>query len=203
MQLNEALTQIAEIRSQVEQARVYRGYRSVPVAISGVLALCAGVLQHCLVDAPLNEPGRYLFIWVGAAILSVVAAGGEIATRYRRTISETERSRTRQAVGQFAPCLLAGGLLTVVMLVSAEESVWLLPGIWSVMFSLGIFASLRVLPPGVVLVAVYFLLCGMANVMLGQGEHALAPWTMAVPFGVGQLWAAGILYWKLERDTDA
>ena len=123
--------------------------------------------------------------------------------RYRRTISETERARTRQAVGQFAPCTLAGGLLTAVILFSAEESVWLLPGIWCVLFSLGIFASLRVLPRGVGNVAVFFLLCGLANLLIGQGEHALAPWAMAVPFGVGQLWAACVLYWRLERDSHA
>jgi hypothetical protein len=202
MQLNDALTQIAEIRSQIERTQVYRGYRSVPVAISGVLALGAGVLQQWLVESPLNELGLYCLIWVSAAGLSIVAAGGEIMTRYRRTISETERARTRQAIGQFAPCLLAGGLLTTVLLTSAENSAWLLPGIWCVLFSLGIFASLRVMPRGVGNVAVFYLLCGLANVLLAQGAYALAPWAMAVPFGVGQLWAAGVLYWKLERNPD-
>ena len=201
MQLNDALTQIAEIRSQVERAQVYRGYRSVPVAISGLLAAGAGLLQLWLVESPLSELELYIPIWVSAAVLSIAAAGGEIATRYRRTVSETERARTRQAIGQFAPCLLAGGLLTAVMLISAEESAWLLPGIWCVLFSLGIFASLRVLPRGVGQVALFYLLCGLANVLIARGEHALAPWAMAVPFGVGQLWAAGILYWKLERNS--
>lgn len=199
MQLNDALTQIAEIRAQVERTQVYRGYRSAPVATSGLLAVAAGFAQLWLIAAPLNEPGLYVALWVGAAVLIVVAAGGEIVTRYRRTVSDTERARTRQAVSQFAPCLLAGGLLTAAVLLSAREFVPLLPGIWCVLFSLGIFASLRVLPRGVGTVAVFYLLCGLANVMLAQGEYALAPWTMAAPFGAGQLWAAGILYWKLER----
>lgn len=199
MQLNDALTQIAEIRAQVERARVYRGYRSVPVAVSGLLALAAGLAQVWLIDAPLNHPGLYVALWVGAAGLSVVAAGGEIITRYRRTESATERARTRQAVGQFAPCLLAGGLLTAAIVTSADRYVPLLPGIWCVLFSLGVFASLRVLPKGVGMVAAFYLLCGLANVLLAQGEQALAPWTMAAPFGIGQLWAAGILYRELER----
>ncbi len=203
MQLNDALTQIAEIRSQVERARVYRGYRSVPVAISGVLAVGAGVVQLSLVESPLSELRVYVSIWVSAAVLSVAAAGGEIATRYRRTVSETERARTRQAVGQFAPCLLAGGLLTGVMLATTHESAWLLPGLWCILFSLGVFASLRVLPRGVGAVAIFYLLCGLVNVLIARGEHALAAWTMSVPFGVGQFWAAGILYWKLERNSHA
>ena len=31
------------------------------------------------------------------------------------------------------------------------------------------------------------------------GEKAFSPWAMALPFGVGQLMAAGVLYWSLER----
>jgi hypothetical protein len=33
-------------------------------------------------------------------------------------------------------------------------------------------------------------------------EAALSPWAMGVPFGVGQLLAAGVLYWTLERADD-
>ena len=89
MQLNDALTQIAEIRSQVERTRVYRGYRSVPVAISGVLAVGAAAVQNWFVRTPLDQIHLYVAIWFCAAVLSVLAAGGEIATRYRRTASET------------------------------------------------------------------------------------------------------------------
>jgi hypothetical protein len=30
----------------------------------------------------------------------------------------------------------------------------------------------------------------------------LSPWAMGVPFGVGQLLAAAVLYWTLERNHD-
>jgi hypothetical protein len=199
MQLSEALTQIGEIRSQMERAGVYRGYRAAPVAASGLIAWGAGAAQWWLISDPLRDIGVYLCIWVSAAILCLVASGGEILTRYRRTESETGRARTRQAVGQFAPCLLAGGLLTVVVLVGAAEATWLLPGLWSVLFSLGIFASLRVLPRGMVRVGLFYLFWGLAAVVWAQGPYALSPWVMAVPFGCGQLLAAAILYWELER----
>ena len=45
MELREALTQIAEIRRQMAKSDVFRGYRSAPVAVSGVLALGAAVVQ--------------------------------------------------------------------------------------------------------------------------------------------------------------
>jgi hypothetical protein len=34
---------------------------------------------------------------------------------------------------------------------------------------------------------------------MAQGPAALSPWAMGVPFGLGQLFAAGVLYWTLER----
>ncbi len=38
---------------------------------------------------------------------------------------------------------------------------------------------------------------------MAQGEHALSPWAMGLPFGVGQLAAAAVLYRTLERNHDA
>lgn len=199
MQLSEALSQIGEIRSQVERAGVFRGYRSVPTAVSGLIAWGAGAAQWTLITDPLGQIGVYLAIWIAAAVLCVLAAGWEIVFRYQRTASETERARTRQAVGQFVPCLVAGGLVTAVVLASAPSAIWLLPGLWSVFFSLGIFASLRVLPRSIAGVGLFYLVWGLAVVVWGQGANALSPWLMSVPFGCGQLWAAAILYWNLER----
>ena len=45
MELREALTQISEIRQRVAQAEVFRGYRAVPVAFSGLLALATACVQ--------------------------------------------------------------------------------------------------------------------------------------------------------------
>ena len=39
MELREALTQISEIRRQVARAQLFRGYRALPVAFSGLTAL--------------------------------------------------------------------------------------------------------------------------------------------------------------------
>ncbi|REJ89190.1 MAG: hypothetical protein DWQ34_20285 [Planctomycetota bacterium] len=202
MQLSDALTQIDQIRGQVDRARVYRGYRSIPVGLSALFAVAAAGLQAWLLNDPLAQLEVYVAIWGGAALLSLIAAGSEIVVRYTRSASDGERARTRAAVGQFLPCLLCGGLLTLAMLLTGQEAAWLLPALWSILFSMGIFSSLRVLPPGFASVAMFYLLCGVANVLFAQGAAALAPWTMAIPFGAGQLWTAGLLYWHLERKTD-
>ena len=52
-------------------------------------------------------------------------------------------------------------------------------------------------------VAVFYLLTGLTTLAVAQGGRALNPWAMGIPFGVGQLLAAAVLYRALERDHDA
>ena len=79
----------------------------------------------------------------------------------------------------------------------------MLPGLWSLLFGMGVFASCRLLPSLVVWAGFYYVVCGCVLLSLGQGEHSLKPWQMAVPFGGGQLLVAAILYWTLERKHEA
>jgi len=72
-------------------------------------------------------------------------------------------------------------------------------GLWAMLFSLGIFASFRLLPRATFWVAVYYLMASAFCLAWGQGEWAYSPWAMGLTFGVGQLLAAAVLYWTLER----
>lgn len=198
MELRDALTQIAEIRLQMARTEVFRGYRAAPVAISGLLAFTAMAIQAAAIPDPIRQIGAYLGLWLGAAVLSAIAAGVGMALR-GATTSAWRRQITWLAVEQFVPCLVAGGLVTAVLTRSATESLWILPGLWQVLFSLGIFASCRLLPRATFGVAVFYLASGVACLGLARGDAALAPWAMGVPFGVGQLLAAAVLYWTLER----
>lgn len=200
MDLREALTQISEIRQQVARTETFRGYRAAPVAFSGVIACVAAACQYVLLPTPADHPETYLALWVGAAALSLVVMGSVIALHYWQSSSALARSNTLLTVGQFLPCVLAGGVLTFVLYRYAPPAcLWMLPGLWSVLFSLGIFASYRLLPRQTFWVGVHYLAAGACCLVWAQGEHALAPWAMAIPFGVGQFLAAAILYWTLER----
>ena len=197
MDLHEALSQISEIRHQMARTQVFRGYRAAPVAASGALALLAGLGQRFWINDPANDVGTYLFLWIGAAILSAAMSGAAIAARRRLDRSTFSREVTRLALEQFAPCLAAGGLVTIVIARSRPEWVAMLPGLWQILFALGIFASCRLLPRATWSVGAFYLVTGLICLMLGTA--ALSPWAMAVPFGLGQMLAAGILYWNLER----
>ena len=93
--------------------------------------------------------------------------------------------------------------MTLVIVQSAPASVWMLPGLWQLFYSLGIFATCRLLPRSMSAVAVFYALSGLVTLTLAQGEWALSPLAMGIPFGVGQLLAAAVLYRTLERDHDA
>jgi hypothetical protein len=200
MELRDALAQIAEIRQQMARTEVFRGYRALPVAFSGLLALAAAGVQAVWLADPLNELPAYLTLWVGAAAVSALAAGTEMAMRHRRSPSSWARATTWLAVEQFLPCVIAGALLTLVLVLFAPDAVWLLPGLWQILFSLGIFASYRLLPRPIFGVAVFYLLAGVVTLALARGLWALSPWAMGLPFGLGQLQVAAILYWTLERN---
>jgi hypothetical protein len=202
MELHDALTQISEIRRQMARTEVFRGYRAVPVAFSGLLALLAGTIQAAWVPAPAERLTSYLALWVGAAVISAIGAGTEMTLRARQSASPWRREITWLAVEQFLPCLLAGGLVTFVLVRYAEEALWMLPGLWQILYSLGVFASCRLLPRATFVVAVFYLASGLTCLALAQGAAALSPWAMGLPFGCGQLLAAAVLYRTLERRDD-
>ncbi|MAV37932.1 MAG: hypothetical protein CMJ59_21040 [Planctomycetaceae bacterium] len=203
MELREALGQIAEIRQQMARSEVFRGYRSLTVGGSGALGLLAAFCQPYLVASPASELGRYISFWVGVAALSVIVAAGEMAWRVHHTHSALARQMTQLAVEQFLPSLLVGAGLTLCIYRSAPAVAWMLPGLWSFTFSLGVFASYRLLPRQFFWVGLYYFACGMGCFLWGQGPNALSPWQMGISFGGGQLLSAAILYWTLERTHDS
>src|SRR5271170_658313 len=141
MELRDALTQITEIRLQLARTEVFRGYRAMPVAFSGGVAILAALIQAATIVEPAVQIGPYLLLWIGAAVVSALAAGLEMMIRARNATTPVTRELTWLAVEQFCPCLMAGALVTIVLFRAAPESLWMLPGLWQIFYALGIFAS--------------------------------------------------------------
>jgi hypothetical protein len=199
MDLHEALAQIAEIRTQLAKSETFRGYRAGTVATSGVLALAGAAVQAIWIAGPTEHLAAYLRLWIGVAAASLLIFAAEIVVRSYWHATGHARQLTLLAVQQFAPCLVGGGLLTYAIVAAAPESIGLLPGLWALVFSLGIFASCRLLPPGTMWIAGYYLVAGTAALLWSGGAHTLSPWAMAGTFGAGQLLAAAVLFRTLER----
>ena len=200
MELGEALERINTIHAQVARTGTFRGYKAATVGLTGLLAFGVAAFQPLLVPNPIGKVQQYLQLWIGVAAISVICVAIELATRYAKSDSPLQRAQTRQAVEQFVPCLAAGAFTTWALVRFSPDTVHLLPGLWSIMFSLGIFASCRQLPRQAIVVAIHYLVAGAACLAMARDVHALSPWAMAGTFGIGQLLTAAVLYFSLERN---
>lgn len=198
--LDKALAEIAAIRSQIARGTEFHGYGPATLAATGALAMLAAVAQSLWLGDPAADIARYLAFWVVTAALSLALIGLEAITRSRRAHSGLADEMLWTAVEQFLPAAAAGVLVTAVLLRFAPEALWMLPGLWQVVFSLGVFASCRFLPPRLFLVGIWYLATGLACLAFASGEHAFSPWAMGVPYGIGQLLAAILLQRSLRGD---
>jgi hypothetical protein len=196
--LHKALGEISSIRRQVARSTEFRGYGPATLAGTGALAaIAAGVQQWKVPDAG-HHIGGYLALWISTAVLASALAGVEVHRRARRVHSRMSDEMIRMAVEQFLPSVAAGLLITIVVLRGVPGVAWMVPGLWQVIFSLGIFASCRFLPRPMVAAGAWYLLTGLILISFGDAR-AFAPWAMGLPFGVGQLLVAGILLWSAKK----
>jgi len=190
--LHKAIDDISNIRRQMARSTEFRGYGPATLAGTGAFAVIAASLQSFLAPDPTNRIRAYLTIWIWTAFLSAGLIAVQMHARTRRIHSGLADEMIRMAVEQFLPSAVAGFFLTLVLIRFVPSAQWMLPGLWQIIFSLGVFSSCRFLPRPMLAAGAWYLLTGLMCIALGGG-HALSPWAMGIPFGVGQLLVAGIL----------
>jgi hypothetical protein len=200
--LDKALADILAIRNQLAAGTAFQGYGPTAIAGTALVALLTALLQFFFLADPTAHPLRFFFGWTAAAIVSASLIFVEMRARSQRHHSGLADAMVQQAVEQFLPAGIAGLLLAVMLWKFAPETLWLLPGLWQVLVSLGIFASVRSLPRSVALVGAWYFVAGFTVLILGSVSHMLSPWTMGLPFVAGQLLMAALLYIASE-DTHA
>jgi hypothetical protein len=197
--LHKALGDISSIRRQMARSTEFRGYGPATLAATAGFAVLAAAAQALWVPAPANRVGTYLSIWIWTALVSAALIAVQMHTRSRRMHSGLADEMIRMAVEQFLPSAVAGALLTVVLVRFAPHAQWMIPGLWQMVFSLGVFSSCRFLPRPMVAAGVWYLLTGLACISLGDAR-AFSPWAMGIAYGVGQLMVAGILFFSAKGD---
>ncbi|MGB6688339.1 MAG: hypothetical protein WBE76_10900 [Terracidiphilus sp.] len=199
--LNRALGDISSIRRQLARSTEFRGYGPATLAVTGGIAVFAAGVQAVWLPNPANRIPVYLAIWVSTAILSAALIAVQTVARSHRMHSGMADEMIHMAVEQFLPAAGAGALLTIVLVGSVPSALWMLPGLWQITFSLGVFSSCRFLPRPMAAAGAWYLLTGLTCIALANGR-ALSPWTMGVSYGVGQLLVAGILLFTAQEGTD-
>jgi hypothetical protein len=196
--LDRALAEIGAIRSQLARGERFHGLGPTAFASTGVLAILAAFGQARWMPAPGIVP--FLALWIAVAAVSAGVIGLEMIDRSRRLHSRLADEMIAAAVMQFLPAAGAGVLLTAVLFHFAPQCLWMTPGLWQITFGLGVFASCRFLPRGLLLVGGWYVASGLACLAYAQGPHAFSAWTMGAPFGVGQLLVATVLRFAGEQD---
>lgn len=199
--LNKALGDISSIRRQMARSTEFRGYGPATLAATGVFAGMAAVVQHVWLPEPAQHIAVYLGIWVSTAIISGALIATQMRARTHRIHSGVADEMIRMAAEQFLPSMLAGTLLTVVLFRYVPSVQWMLPGLWQIVFSLGIFSSCRFLPRPMVTAGLWYLLSGLYCIRIGDAR-AFSPWTMGIAYGLGQMLIAAILLATREEADD-
>lgn len=189
--IDRALAEISAIRTQLVRGQLVCGYGAAAMAATGILAAGVGAIQSVW----LNDSGvtTYFAVWIVAAIFAVIIVGSELVTRSRRFHSSLADSMINMAIEDFLPAGGAGALLLVVLASVEPQALWMLPGLWQILVSLGLFAASRALPRPIALVGAWYLVAGLVALMVASRTHALTPALMGVPFTIGQLGFAIVL----------
>lgn len=187
-EIDSALNDIARIREQLAASSRFQGLAPGVVALTGVLALTLATWQASVGDDD-------LVIWILLAAICAMLIGTEAIVRARtlhRAMADRMLSTT---LNRFMPVAMAGAIIGLLVLFRAPEHSRLLPGIWQLLIGVGIFAVMSNLPRSMVCAAVFYFVSGAISLALSAGEHpATTAWLMGLPFGLGQLLVAAILY---------
>jgi hypothetical protein len=200
--LDKALADIFAIRSQIAAGTAFQGYGPAAVSATGGLALVTTLLQFMWLEDPTGRPLEFFAYWAATGVVSAGLIWTEMRARSRRHHSGLADAMIFQAVEQFLPAGVAGVGLGVLLWRFAPETLWILPGLSQVLVSLGVFASIRSLPRSVAFGGAWYFVAGFMSLLLASESHELSPWTMGLPFVIGQLLMAALLY-SASGDADA
>jgi len=196
MDFPRALTQIAEIHQQIAKGEIYRGYRPLPIAASGLVGVAAAL---ALPESTAVEPLLFVWYWTIVAMVAALVGVSEIAYNYVFHEQASGRRRTRMVLGQFLPGILGAAVLTGSFVHVSPRLVALLPGVWAICFGIGTFSSRPYLPRAAGVVALFYFVVGSLLLWSASLDAPLNGWLVGGTLGAGQLLAAMVLYWKLER----
>ncbi|MFN7943189.1 MAG: hypothetical protein U0X73_16485 [Thermoanaerobaculia bacterium] len=172
-----AASEIAYIRRTMERSA---GFTAVPGWGSvgmGAIGLAATFLAR---EQP--TPGAWLAVWVAAAVLAFALGAVSLVRKAERAGVSLSGHAARSFVRALLPALAVGALLTGVLW--RAGSMELLPGVWLLLYGLGVTAAGAFSVPCVPIEGACLLAVG-ALALLFPG--AADPWLLGLGFGLLQI----------------
>jgi hypothetical protein len=201
MRVTDALGQIAQIHDHLARAEQYRGFHPIAVALSGLIGVAAAVAQPWLVTA--DDPTGFARYWLMVAAIGGCVGVSPALDAYFRREDEFARRRTRRVAGQFLPCIVAGLCVTLALGRAGGGLVAFLPGLWAVLFGLGVFSARPYLPRATGWVGLYYFAAGSYLLANPPADLGRSGWAVGLVFAAGQAATAAVLRRNRERDADA
>ena len=205
--LEKALAEIGEIKSQLAQGTMFRGFGPAVMAATAAMAATVALMQTLWPSRFAANSEVYLLVWILTAIACAALIGVEMIARSKRLHGGLADIMLINAVENFLPAGLAGAVIGAVLYTMAPANLWMLPGLWQVLVALGIFAAARTLPRTIYFVGAWYFLAGVTVLMICADQFAnatnpgqLNPWVMGLPFAVGQALTAYFLKVATEPD---
>ncbi len=190
--IDKALADILAIRSQIASNTAFRGYGPLAISITGILSLLTATAQTLLPIA--GTPVLFCGEWLATAIVCGAVVRIEMQGRSRRLHSSLADAMIDQAIEQFLPATAASFFMPLLLVHFVPENTWMMPGLWQLFVSLGIYASLHNLPRSMFYAGAFYLISGFTCLLWASQTHELSPWLMGVPFLIGQSLMAVLLY---------
>jgi hypothetical protein len=201
------------IRTLMERASVYRRALAPVMIYNGCLGLAgagAGILLQVF------TPQGFIFFWTGVAVLGLI---GSLLLIRRQSMRDQEpfwSPPTRRVTQALLPPMVAGFILSVVVLLGAEgnlhsagqslATLWL-PLSWVVLYGCAFHAAGFFMPRGMRLFGWLFIAAGCSSFWLASRETALRPeWGHAIMgayFGLLHLAYGVYLYFTEPRGNQA
>lgn len=168
-----AMDNLRYIRETMELATAFTGISGWGEIAIGVTALIASVIA-----ALQSTFNAWLAVWIAEGLISLLIAGWSMDRKARAIDMPLGSGPGRKAVFSLTPPMLAGGLLTVVLVQAGLTNA--IPGVWLLLYGTGVITggmySVKVVP-----------IMGMCLMVLGAcalfSPPAFANWFMAAGFG--------------------
>ena len=168
-----AMDNLRYIRETMERATPFTG-----ISGRGEIAIGATALIASLIAAQQPTFNAWLAVWLAEGFISVLIAGWSMDRKARSLQMPLFSGSGRKVVFSLAPPVIAGGLLTIVLVRAGLPSP--IPGIWLLLYGTGVITggmfSVRAVP-----------VMGLCFMVLGAIAHFSPPaftnWFMAGGFG--------------------
>ncbi|HET6855422.1 MAG TPA: hypothetical protein VFH46_24200 [Pyrinomonadaceae bacterium] len=168
-----AMDNLRYIRETMERATPFTGISGLGEIAIGVTAFIASVLA-----ARQSTFNSWLAIWLAEGLISLLIAGWSMDRKARAAQMPLVSGPGRKAVFSLAPPVIAGGLLTIVLVRAGLTTA--IPGVWLLLYGTGVITggmfSVRAVPA-----------MGLCFMVLGAlalfSPPQFANWFMAVGYG--------------------